>query len=68
MYFEAAELKSKQDIEDEKNKAADMAVNRLIQDENDLNRIFEDIANVSGNQNQDKFTRKLCLIVCNEHY
>ena len=46
MYFEAAELKSKQDIEDEKNKAADMAVNRLIQDENDLNRIFEDIANV----------------------
>ena len=45
-----------------------MAVNKLLNDENNLNQILHDIANAAENQKKDKFSRKIALIACNKTY
>ena len=54
-------------MEDAKNTAADLAVNKMMQG-GEFNKILEDIQNAAENKKKDKFAKKYALLVCNEIY
>ena len=54
MLKKAKELRRNQEIEDAKNQAADLAVNKMIQG-GEFNKILEDIQNAATNKKKDKF-------------
>ena len=68
MYKKSKELKKEQELEDIKNQAADLAVNRQIHSEASFNKILQDIKNAATNTRKDKFTKKIGFVVCNEFY
>ena len=43
MYKKAKELRKKQELEDAKNQAADLAVNKVMQKNGDFDKILKDI-------------------------
>ena len=60
-------MRKKQEMEDAKNTAADLAVNKMMQG-GEFNKILEDIENAAKNKKKDKFAKKYALLVCNEIY
>ena len=68
MYQQAKEMEKKREIEDAKNQAADIAVNRVIQRDGNFEKILEDIKNAAFRQKKDIFTKKIGLFACNEFY
>ena len=68
LYKQAKELKKKQELEDAKNQAADLAVNKLMHKESDFDKILEDIQNAAQNQKRAKFTKKYGFVACNQIY
>ena len=54
-------------MEDAKNQAADLAVNKMMQG-GEFNKILEDIQNAAQNKKMDTFAKKYALLVCNEIY
>ena len=60
-------MRKKQEMEDAKNTAADLAVNKMMQG-GEFNKILEDIENAAKNKKLDKFAEKYALLVCNEIY
>ena len=60
-------MRKKQEMEDAKNTAADLAVNKMMQG-GEFNKILDDIQNAHDNKKKDKFAKKYALLVCNETY
>ena len=54
-------------MEDAKNQAADLAVNKMMQG-GEFNKILEDIENAAENKKMDIFGKKYALLVCNQIY
>ena len=54
-------------MEDAKNQAADLAVNKMMQG-GEFNKILEDIQNAAENKKRDTFAKKYALLVCNAIY
>lgn len=67
MYQKAQEIRKKQEIEDIKNQAYDMAQNKIMQG-GEFNKIIEDIEKAENNVKMDNFAIKYALIVCNADY
>ena len=67
MYQKAQEIRKKQEIEDIKNQAYDMAQNKMMQG-GEFNKIIEDIEKAENNVKMDNFAIKYALIVCNADY
>ena len=65
MYKQQKELKKKQELEDAKSQAADLAVNRMMQKDGSFDKILEDIENAATNHKNDKFTKKYGFVACN---
>ena len=65
IFREAKELKKKQELEDAKNQASDQAVNKLIYNDGEFEKIQNDIINILSNQKKDKFTKKFSFVTCN---
>ena len=68
LHNQVKELKKKQKLEDAKNQAADLAVNQLMHNKGDFEKILHDINNAAKNQKKDKFDQKYSLAICNEIY
>ena len=67
MYQKAQQIRKKQEIEDIKNQAYDMAQNKIMQG-GEFNKIIEDIEKAENNVKMDNFAIKYALIVCNADY
>ena len=67
MVKEAKQKRKDREIEDAKNQAADLAVNKMMQG-GEFNKILADIKNAAKNQKKDKFSKKYALLVCNQTY
>ena len=56
MYKQAKDLQKKQELEDAKNQAADMAVGKILNSTTEFQEIVDDISNAGNKQRKDNFT------------
>ena len=56
MYKQAKDLQKKQELEDAKNQASDMAVGKVLNSATEFQKIIDDIANAENKQRKDNFT------------
>ena len=56
-------MKEKFQKEEEKNKAVSEALDEVIHDKNEMNKIVNEIENAEIDKNRDKFTKKYAFVV-----
>ena len=55
-------MREKFQKEEEKNKAVSEALDEVIHDENEMNKIVNEIENAEIDKNRDKFTKKFAFV------